>query len=168
MIKMVVGALLFVSPFFGVPFGGLLSFLGLGLLLWGIVGLARKNSSKPSFGEGFKYSFSYGRTGIAVCPEKRLVKLREKSLIKEYPFEMIRSWESNIQSGGMAVHGGSSLAGASNVGAANLGRSIANRRASGFFVYTKDIDNTTWRVEMFQKKEQAKWMEILQQCVNEG
>lgn len=168
MMKMIVGALLLVSPFFGIYLGGLPSLLGLGLILWGIVGLARRNTSKSGFGEGYKYSFSYGKTGIAVCPEKRLVKLREKSLVKEYPFEMIRSWESNIQTGGMAVHGGSSFTGATNVGAANLGRSIANRRASGFFVYTKDIDNTTWRVEMFEKKEQAKWMEILQQCINEG
>ncbi|MBJ6985633.1 hypothetical protein JGR68_01265 [Luteimonas sp. MC1750] len=79
----------------------------------------------------------------------------------------MRSWESNLQTGGMAVHGGSSLSGASSVGAANLGRSIANRRASGLFVLTRDVDNPRWRIEMLGKREQSKWMEILQQSINE-
>ena len=169
MIKIIIGVVLLIAPYIG--FGGLLggalpTLLGLGLIIWGVVGRT-KNTSQSKFGEGFKYSFAAGKTGIAISPEMGVVKLKEKSKVKEYPLNMIRSWESNLQTGGMAVHGGSSLVGASNVGAANLGQSIANRRASGLFVYTKDIENTVWRVEMFSKNDQAKWMEILQQTINE-
>lgn len=119
------------------------------------------------FGEGYKYSFYSGSSGIAVAPDQKLLKLRSEGKTKEYNFADVRSWESNLQSGGMAVHGGSSLSGASNVGAANLGRSIANRRASGLFVLTRDVDNPRWRVEMLGIREQSKWMEILQQSINE-
>jgi hypothetical protein len=53
------------------------------------------------------------------------------------------------------------------VGAANLGQAIANKRASGLFVRTRDIENPMWRIEMLGRQNQAKWMEILQQSINE-
>lgn len=122
-------------------------------------------SNKPNdahFGDAYKYSFQSGNTGIGVCPERRILKLVEGSKSKEYSFAMIRSWESNLQTGGVVV--GSGFAAAN----ANLANGMANKRASGFFVYTKDLDNTTWRIKMFKKNDQNKWMEILQQNVNES
>jgi len=139
----------------------LLAFIVIGFFVFMMVRVL-KPAGADSFGMNYKYSFYGGGTGIAISPERCIVKLKEKSMEKEYPFEMIRSWESNLQVGGFAV--GSGI----NVASHNLGQSMANKRASGLFVHTKDIENTTWRIAMLDKREQAKWMEILQQCINEG
>ena len=164
--RIILGIALFVASFmFG---SGTVALIGLALFAWGVFAVAQRNSTIASFGTGYQYSFCSGKTGIGVSPETRMVKLKEKSNVKEYPFDMIRSWESNLQTGGMVVHGGSSMTGAANVGAANAGQMMRNRQASGFFVATKDLDNPAWRIEMFDKKEQAKWMEIMQQCINES
>lgn len=56
---------------------------------------------------------------------------------------------------------------AANIGA-NIGQGIVNNRASGLFVYVKDVDHPVWRVEIFKTAEQARWMEILTQCKDEG
>lgn len=166
MIRIILGLVIAFFPF-GFGFG-VFQLIGFALIAWGFVSLVRGKSADTAFGQGFKYSFTGGRTGIAVSPERRVLKLKVKSKTKEYPFDQIRSWQTNLQTGGMAVHGGSSLTGATNVGAANMGQLMANKRASGLFVYTKDIENTEWRIEILRKDEQAKWMEILQQCINEA
>lgn len=130
-------------------------------VVW-VISRSAKSSAADSFGSGYAYAYVRENTGIAVSPERKMIKLKEGSREQEYPLDMVRSWESSLQTGGFAV--GTGLNAASH----NLGRGMANKRASGLFVYTKDIDNATWRVAMYDQREQAKWMEILQQCVNES
>lgn len=150
------------SMMVSVVFGGLLVALG--------VFLFRKGGrlGDAGFAEGYAYAFHSGGTGIAISPDRRVLKLKKGRASKEYAFSDVRAWEGTLQSGGMAVHGGSGFTGATNVAAANLGQTLANRRASGLFVQVRDIDNPEWRVAMLDKREQAKWMEILRQYINEA
>src|SRR5688572_22312630 len=120
MIRIILGLLLMFVPFLMYGMVTYHVLLGAGLVAWGIFALIRRSAANTAFAQGFKYAYCSGGTGIAISPERRILKLKEKSNTKEYPFEMIRSWRTNLQTGGMAVHGGSSLTGASNVGAANL------------------------------------------------
>lgn len=39
--------------------------------------------------------------------------------------------------------------------------------ASGFFVTVKDIDDPRWHLQMIKERDQARWMEIFRQEINE-
>lgn len=140
--------------------------LGVVLFFTGL--LLRHIGAAKAFGAGFRYHFYKAGSGIAISPERKVLKLKEGSLTKEYAFGDVRSWESQRLSGGMVVSSGAGFSGASAAGAANLAQHRANTRASGLFVSVRDIDHATWRIAVLDQREQAKWMEILQQCIHEA
>lgn len=142
----------------GALLGVVLFFVGLSLF---------RGGAGQTFGEGFRYHFTKGGTGIAVSPERKILKLQEGSFTKEYAFSDVRSWEGHLLSGGMSTGAGTGFSGASAAGAANLAQHRANTRASGLFVSVRDIDHAIWRIAVLDKREQAKWIEILHQCIQE-
>lgn len=138
--------------------------VGVVMLLIGFSG-AQDSSHSPNK-DGYKYSFRGGSSAIAICPERKLLKLKEGRNEKEYGFADVRNWEANQQTGGMAI-GGGNLNSAMAASSHNFGVAMANKRASGLFVTVKDIDNPVWRINMLDKKDQQRWMEILRQTINE-
>lgn len=135
-------------------------FVFVGLLLF-------RGAAGKAFGEGFRYHFTKAGTGIAISPERKVLRLQEGSLTKEYAFSDVRSWEGHLLSGGMSTGAGTGFSGASASGAANLAQHRANTRASGLFVSVRDIDHAIWRIAVLDRREQAKWIEILRQCIQE-
>ena len=156
---------------------GVLSLLlqpaGLVLVVWSAIrifksfktGKAAAPSDLPDFVKDLRFKHFYAKTGIAVDTEKREVHLKDRANYKVYRFDEIRSWEANTQSGGMIYGGGI------NVLAANLANQRANKENTGLFIKVKDVDMPQWKIEFppsAAKKELTRWMEILQQTLNES
>ena len=115
-------------------------------------------------GEALPYKNFYGDTGIALDVDKRELHLYQKPHYVVYPLDKIRSWSTNVQTGGNVY--GTGLA----VAAGNIGTAIANNKATGLFIEAKDIDHPKWRIVFSGRgrdREMARWMEILNQHVNE-
>ena len=147
------------------PFWLLLICLGLLALFIGSESNNSNTVAPPTNSElidGSKYSFIGEQTGIAVSPELKLIKLKERNNIKEYPFSDVRDWKVNLLSGGNAI--GSGVAVASH----NFANGRKNRLGGGLFVTVRDIDNPEWRIAILNRKEQNRWMEILTQLINES
>lgn len=169
-----IGALLFN---YGDGKGGVVGLLiqptGLVLILWSGWRIFKALTSKsptvpngvaPSV-ESLKYKHFYAKTGIAIDTEKREIHLKDRSTYKVYRFDQIRTWESNVQTGG-GVYGGGM-----NGVMANLANANANNARTGLFIKVKDVDFPEWKIEFplgSAKKELARWMEILQQTLNES
>ena len=148
-------------PFLAIIFGPI-SVVGWLLLIIGLVKSFISGKGNNAFSEGYKYSFSNSGTGIALSPEQKIIKLKDKRNVKEYPFSDVRKWSTNISTGGHFMGGGVQVA------AHNVRTNRKNKVESGLFIQVKDIDNPEWRVAMMNKKEQDRWMEILQQTINES
>ena len=148
-------------PFLAIIFGPI-SVVGWLLLIFGVVKGFMSRNGYDAFSKGYKYSFSNSGTGIAISPERKIVKLKLKNNVKEYPFSDVRKWETNISSGGHIMGGGTQVLGH------NIRTNRKNKVESGLFIKVKDIDNPEWRIAMMNKKEQNRWMEILQQTMNES
>lgn len=147
--------------------------IGIVLIVWSAVNLYRNLKGKeqpaakglPAYVNDLRFKHFYAKTGIAVDTEKREVHLKDAAHYKVYRFDEIRSWEANTQSGGLIYGGGL------NVLAANLANQRANRENTGLFIKVKDIDYPQWKIEFPQsqaKGELTRWMEILQQTLNES
>lgn len=160
------GVLLLLAGFFLGPM------LGLGLIatlmmLAGAalfaIGLARAQTANESaaVADGYKYCFNSEGSAIAACPERRLLRLTDGKKQKEYPFADVRSWDSNLATGGHFISGGMAAVGH------NIRISGENKRNSGLFVHVRDIDNPVWRINMLAAQDQQRWMEILRQTVND-
>lgn len=134
---------------------------GLLTLIIGLIGNGAANKTNAEFSNGFQYFYTGGGTGIAVSTERKIVKLKDGIKIKEYSFVDMREWKISSLSGGHVSGGLHSLG-------YNLATNAENRKGSGLFVYVKDIDNPVWRIAMLNKSEQSRWMEILQQTINES
>lgn len=132
------------------------------------------------FGGQFKYSHMAGPSGIAIDPERQILRLRsgadtKKPLTKDYPFSDVRDFEKVILSGGQfrGQHSaGPNMQSAVGASMANLGVAAQNARlnrenqkASGIFITVKDIDNPKWRVAFADEKGMDRWMEILRQSI---
>lgn len=148
-----------------------LALVGLALIVWGIIARSKSStntSTAEGFGSGFTYAFESNKTGIALSTDRKIVKLKDLKLTKEYPFSDIREWKTNIASGGEIFFAGGSF----SAGMAALGENRRNRKRniadSGFFITVRDIDNPVWRIEMLDEKSQQRWMEIMRQCINEA
>lgn len=156
---------------------GVLSLLlqpaGLVLVVWSVIRMfksfkatqAKVPSDLPDVVKDLRFKHFYRKTGIAVDTEKREVHLKDKANYKVYRFDEIRSWEANTQSGGMIYGGGI------NALAANLANERANKENTGLFIKVKDVDMPQWKIEFppaAAKKELTRWMEILQQTLNES
>lgn len=87
-------------------------------------------------------------------------------LEKTYSFSDIRSWRTNIATGGTFV-GQQSVATAAH----NYMTQRKNEEESGLFVEVRDIDCPEWRIGFKADKHREltlkRWMEILRQIINE-
>lgn len=146
---------------------------GIVLVVWSAAGIFKnlKSTGKPApqgmpdVVNELKFKHFYAKTGIAVDTHKREVHLKDKSHYKVYRFDEIRSWEANRQSGGQIYGGGV------NALVANLENQRANRENTGLFIKVKDVDYPQWKIEFppaKAKQELTRWMEILQQTLNES
>lgn len=162
----VVGAIL------PIPFVGTLLFvIGLVFLLVGLAsGSAGPADSKQAqaFSDGYKYSFMNSDTAIAVSPERKIVRLKSGGVVKDYPFADVRNWETHLLTGGDIVATSATVQGGLAAVGANRRNAQMNKAGSGLFVNVRDIDHPSWRIVMLNKADQNRWVEILQQLINEG
>ena len=109
------------------------------------------------------YKHFAGKSGIAIDPVGRVVHLAADGVYKRYGFGDIRTWSTNMHTGGLYMTGG--LAGV----AANLATQRQNAENSGLFVEVKDIDYPLWKIRFAEKNvkdfemQLARWSEILRQ-----
>lgn len=120
-----------------------------------------------------KYSFGHGEFGIAVEEQTEKIHLMDSGRVKSYPFTDVRSWKTNLQTGGTAAFVGGGAINAISVGSANRNQLKENEKATGLFVSVRDVDKPVWRIKFSDKqdeeeKQQARWMEILNQVVNKA
>ena len=87
---------------------------------------------------------------------------------KTYSFADVRKWRTTLVRPGQAGFVGGNLGSAvAAMGAeANMRRDA--KAETGLFVEVRDIERASWRVAMKDERTQARWMEILQQEINEG
>ena len=153
-----------------------------GVFMWTLVAffaifiplkLANKSSVSEGSGKGqgpgstdADYFHSYGGTTIAVNQQDKTIALTEKKISKTYSFSDVRSWETNIQSGGQIIGGGLAVL------SANISNARGNSGNTGLFIKMRDVDHPVWHIKFKAngslKKELARWMEIMQQTVNEN
>ena len=132
------------------------------------------------FGGGFKYSHLEGPTGIAIDPDRKILRLRSngdtgRPATKDYPFSAIRDFEKLVFSGGQIVgqhSAGPNMQSAVGASLANIGVAAQNARIkrdnqkrSGIFIAVKDIEHPKWQVAFSDEKGMDRWMEILRQCL---
>lgn len=131
-----------------------------------------KSAAAKSLAQGAPYAYVRGGTGIAIDPARRVVRLKNGRTVKEYPFTEVRGWERRLESGGEMVGGYGTGTAAIGPGMAAIGHNIrqsrANRKNSGFFINVSDINHPQWRIDMRSASSQYRWMEILQQTINEN
>lgn len=115
-------------------------------------------------GAGFDHAEA--GSGVAVSRSARTLSLRLGETWKTYPFTDVRGWETNKEQAGQVIAG--NVSGAMAALGPNLRASQEAAAATGLFVTVRDIDNPKWRIAMSNTQTQARWMEILQQAINEG
>ena len=113
-----------------------------------------------------RYSHHASKTGIALDDQTRVIHLLEGKISKSYSYDDVRSWNTNIQTGGVVYGGG--VAGALGT----IGAGMDNANNTGLFITVKDVDHPEWRIRLCKpnhrdiRKIHAKWMEILKQTIN--
>lgn len=105
-------------------------------------------------------------SGIAVNAATQSLTLSHAGRWKTYSFADVRRWETNLVKAGVVV--GSNLAGATAALGANLDAARAAKARTGLFVDVRDVDRPRWRIAMGSEAMQARWMEILDQEINES
>lgn len=105
-------------------------------------------------------------SGIAINRQARTLSLRLGEKWKAYPFADIRDWRVSKHTAGQVVAG--NVTGAMAALGPNIRASRDADAATGLFVTVRDIENPQWRIAMYDVATQARWMEILQQAINEG
>jgi hypothetical protein len=106
-------------------------------------------------------------SGVAINAVAGTLTLAAEGKMKSYPLSDIREWSTNLATAGQLVLGGGGLAGAVSSGAANIAAGARADAATGFFVTVRDIHNPKWRIQMTKASDQARWMEIMEQTINE-
>jgi hypothetical protein len=125
-----------------------------------------RNSENHPFFKSSDYKYKFKNSSIAINKAERNVLLSNEDYgLEIYPFEKIKSWRFNIESGGMYTGGG--ISGAT----ANIQNLKRQKENSGFFVSVKDIEKPEWRIgidpyDKSAEKTMKKWMEIFDQFVN--
>ena len=160
-----------------------ISWMGVGLLLFTCLLMffvSSKNSAKLNQGKEWterfpsaRYSFGHGEYGIAVEDQAEKIHLMDSGQVKSYQFADVRSWKTNLQTGGTTAFVGGGALNAMSVGSANSKQLKDNEKASGLFVSVRDVDKPIWRIKFSDKqdeeeRQQARWMEILNQVVNKA
>lgn len=142
-------------------------------LLWAaLVGKAdsSKGGSWVSKYPDSKYKFGHGDFGIAVGENQ--LHLCEYGYTKSYAFNDVRSWKTNLSTGGNII-GGGNIGQLIDVGIANRKQQKNNEKNTGLFVTVRDVDKPVWRIKFSNNDEeeeiqQARWFEILNQTLNEN
>lgn len=153
--------------------GSLIQPVGLVLVIWSgwclykIFSSGRKSipNGIPEIVSTFKYKHFHGKTGIAIDTDKQEVHLKDRANYKVYKYNDIRTWESNVQTGGQTYGGGL------NVVAANLANARQITENTGLFIKVKDIDFPEWKISFPMKSvknDLNRWTEILRQTLNES
>lgn len=125
------------------------------------------SSAAKAFGAGAQYAYVGDDTGIAVDTQRRILRLKRGHRTKDYAFDQVRDWRTNLSSGGEVFAAGNiGMAGAAQVAGQNARAERENRKASGLFVHVRDIDMPEWRIDMPNEQNQRRWMEILRQAIN--
>ena len=113
-----------------------------------------------------RYSHYGNNTGIALDDQTRTIHLLEGKLSKSYSYNDVRSWNTNVQTGGVVYGGG--LAGVFGT----LEAAKGNNASTGLFIIVKDIEHPEWKINFYTRKNRdlrkthAKWLEILTQSIN--
>ena len=140
----------------------LLALLGFTTWRWSKkLGKQHEVLEKSGLAHGTGYDHSEKYTAIAINPELRTLTLGDGESVKTYAYEDVRSWEARSEKGALVYGGG--MAGA----AATLANAKRAQDNTGFFVTVRDIDNPIWRIAMKNDKDQARWMELLRQQIND-
>ena len=114
-----------------------------------------------------RYSHHAYKSGIALDDQKRVIHLLEGKISKSYSYDEVRSWNTNIQTGGTVYGGG--FAGA--IGTIESG--MNNMKNTGLFITVKDVEHPAWRISLCKpnhrdaRRIHANWMEIMQQSLNQ-
>lgn len=112
------------------------------------------------------HSHHSNKTGIALDDQARIIHLLEGKISKSYSYDDVRSWNTNVQTGGVVYGGG--FAGA--IGTIEAG--INNVKNTGLFITVKDVEHPEWRISLCKpnhrdaRKIHARWIEILAQAIN--
>lgn len=149
---------------------------------WDLWALSIRNCDYKYLGEGY---------GIAVDLAKQRLILRGDSTYKkvavEYPFSDVREWGYEMPGYSpesiTRVYGNPGVGVTAGAMAANIGTARRNKAKrteamenTGLWVKVKDIENPKWFVRFKSANlhdkdteiELVRWMEILNQCINEG
>lgn len=145
----------------------------LGLMFW--AGQARKTRWASVHAEmlaaagGSAVAFEHGEedSGIAVNPKSRTVTLSHAGSWKTYSYDDVRKWRTTLVRPGMVGAGANMGTALAAVGAEVRMRAEA-AADTGLFVDVRDVDRPKWRIAMRSEAVQARWMEILNQEVNES
>lgn len=167
-----IGLILFSQDSMGVT-GPLFTLGGLALLIWSGWNIIKRlfgkdqDSAKgiPDQVKDLKFKHFHGKTGIAIDTANREVHLKDGPNYRVYGFDQVRSWETKFQAGGQVYGGGL------NGLAVNLANARSNAENTGLFIKVKDVEFPEWKVDFpgrAAKKELTRWMEILQQTLNEA
>ena len=148
----------------------LIAWAPMALLLWWRSAKAAKGASRHAAilaesgipaGQGLDHCED--GTGIAIDrPFGRLVLIGPEGH-KSYPYAEVREWSAREERPGFVPNMGSAQA----IGMAARAEMDA-KKATGLFVKVADIERPLWRVAMKDASTRARWMEILQQAINEG
>ncbi|MRW84577.1 DUF4755 domain-containing protein [Pseudoduganella sp. FT26W] len=172
---------LFFSIFIPAAPGGLAA-LGLCAFAWGPMGLLvwfalyragqREKLHREMLGavgvpQGTGFDHAEEGTGIALSRAKRQIGVLVDGVWKIYPYDDIRKWAIQEQTAGRVVGG---LGVANNVAATGANARMAREASAntGLFLTVKDLQAPQWRVAMKEPMVRARWMELLQQEINEG
>lgn len=117
-------------------------------------------------GDGQHLMHTEGDTTIVLNQAGRTLTLSADGHCRSYPWHDVRGWESVKERAGQTV--GVGVQGSLAAAGANVAAIRQANAATGFFVTVRDIEHPKWRIAMQSEKEQARWMEILRQSINES
>jgi len=142
------------------------------LIGWEWLRIKRQDGAKAellrllSLPDGQGYVHAKAGSGIAVDPKGKRVALIQGGVGKAYAYADVREWQWVQETAAEIRHSSVSMQLAAT--GQNIKAAIDASRATGFFVTVRDIDHPVWRVEMTAKADQARWMEIMRQEINES
>jgi hypothetical protein len=115
--------------------------------------------------EGQGLDHSENGTGIALDPKAKVLALLAGGGYQFYTYDKIREWASNEERASGVV--GAGFVGTVGAASANIRAAREAAANTGLCVIVKDLERPEWRVEMKDRTVRARWMELLQQEINE-
>lgn len=118
-----------------------------------------------------QYAFCNGQVGIAVDLTLSKLHLMENGFSQTYPFSDVRSWRTNLQTGGTNIYYGGGAFAALDANSASNTQRNANKVNTGLFITVRDVNHPEWHLtfstnEAQEKLQQNRWFEVLNQAVN--